>query len=77
MIAVITVLRRDLRLWSDFKLFCLLAESVFFFLLFFFQTQGGALAPSCIVGRFCGRTEMANKNKNYAEFQPWVNLSFY
>lgn len=30
MIAGITVLRRDLRLWSDLKLFCLLAKAVFF-----------------------------------------------
>lgn len=71
MIAGITVLRCDLRLWSDFKLFCLLAKSVFFSKL-----KVELSPPAAPLADSVGGPKMANNNKNYAEFQPWVNLSF-
>lgn len=63
---VITVLRRDL-------VPSLSVSSVS--LLFNLKVELSSPAASLAEG-FCRRTKMAN-NKNYAEFRPWVNLSFY
>lgn len=63
---VITVPRRDLVPFLSFS-------SVSFFNL---KVDLSSPAASLAVG-FCRRTKMANNNKNYAEFRPWVKLSFY
>lgn len=64
---VITVLRRDLVPFLSFS-----SVSLFFNL----KVELSSPAASLAVG-FCRRTKMANNNKNYAEFRPWANLSFY
>lgn len=64
---VITVLRRDLVPFLSFSSVSLL-----------FNLKVELSSPAALLaGGFCRRTKMANNNKNYAEFRPWVNLSFY
>lgn len=59
--------RRDLVPFLSFS-----SVSLFFNLKVELSSPAAALADG-----FCRRTKMANNNRNYAEFGPWVNLSFY
>lgn len=68
---VITVLRRDLFIWSHFLLSCLLAQSVFF------QPQGGALVPGCTVGRVILWEDQNGQQEQKLCRISTVNLSFY